>query len=194
MNIKKKCAIITGAALSLVMAWAIIVPFPNKNSSTHSPHASIQLPKGCNVVVRYHDGRRNVIYYTLDNRLYCLDKAQLSVQEIIMANQYDNIEKVFINPENSRLFVVLDCRHFAYSTVLDTKQLWMINTFNNNYRKLAEGFSVKYENGCIIVSRGDYCLNSNARKSLRRWMVKDHYIDTNGKTLWGGPPYEMKEP
>ena len=65
--------------------------------------------------------------------------------------------------------------------------------YNNNYRKVAEGFAVREEKGNIIVSKGDYCLNSNDRKAIRRWKAKDHIFDYTGKVVWTQGRYEVNE-
>ena len=182
-----------------IIALAMVVGIPN--NTQHIPHAnesassSCDVPVGARIVAQYDDNnRRHSVYYVLNDRLYCLDTERSSTLEIIMADQYDGIDTIFPNPQRTRLFIVLNCQHFAYNPITDRKQLWMVNTYNNSYRKLAEGFDISYNDTCISIKKGDHCLNSNARKALRRWIAKDHYIDYNGKAMWCSAPYEMMEP
>ena len=144
-------------------------------------------------VAEYNDERRNSVYYILGDRFFCCDRNANTTTEIIINNKYEHIQRTFLSPRRSRIFIVVDCGHFAYNRITDGLQLWVLNTYNNNYRKVAEGFAVREEKGNIIVSKGDYCLNSNDRKAIRRWKAKDHIFDYTGKVVWTQGRYEVNE-
>lgn len=150
-------------------------------------------PQDADIIAEYNDERRNSVYYLLGDRFFCFDRNANTTTEIIINKKYEHIQRTFLSPRRSRIFIVVDCGHFAYNRITDGLQLWVLNTYNNNYRKVAEGFAVREEKGNIIVSKGDYCLNSNDRKAIRRWKAKDHIFDYTGKVVWTQGGYEVNE-
>lgn len=198
---KKNSRTITVIAI-ISITVLLIVLFPNFEKATPqqtddkqetTENVTQKPPQDADIIAEYNDERRNSVYYLLGDRFFCFDRNANTTTEIIINKKYEHIQRTFLSPRRSRIFIVVDCGHFAYNRITDGLQLWVLNTYNNNYRKVAEGFAVREEKGNIIVSKGDYCLNSNDRKAIRRWKAKDHIFDYTGKVVWTQGGYEVNE-
>lgn len=190
--------VITLTVITVLLIALFLYREHTQNAPTDNKQETTEIitqkpPKEAEIIAEYNDERRNSVYYLLGDRFFCCDRNANTITEIIINNRYEHIQRTFLSPRRSRIFIVVDCGHFAYNRITDGLQLWVINTYSNNYRKVAEGFAVREEKGHIIVSRGDYCLNSNDRKAVRRWKAKDHVFDYTGKVVWTQGRYDITE-
>ena len=154
--------------------------------------AARHLPKDAIVIAKYTDNERHCLFYCNANRIYCLDVI-LNINEQLSFAQKNNeqILATYLTPDRRLMLFSTDWGNNKSDVLEERFQLWSIDSYNRQFKKIAKGFTIDKTREGFTIRRRSRCINPKAPKAHHRWMVQDLQFDLNGRLVKTGQEYEF---
>ena len=146
------------------------------------------------IVAKYTDNHRHCLYYIEGDRLFRYDVMTNRREEVHFTNSsYDSILSAWLSPDGNFFFIAVDKGTLVNFYMDCGQELWRFDSRTKRTYKVGVGFKIERRKGCIVIKRGNRCLNPSAPPSHRQWMAQDHFYDLYGKVIWAKDEYKVKE-
>ena len=157
--------------------------------------AARSLPESASVIAKYTDNDRHSLYYTKENKIFCLDVV-LNINEELdfTSHGYDKILATYISPGGEFMLFCIDKGQKDTNDILEERyELWQVNSNNRAFKCIASGFTIEKSKDGFTLRKKSKCLNPKAPKAQQRWMVRDHQFDHSGNPTLTQDEYEFKK-
>lgn len=154
--------------------------------------AARHLPKGAVVIAKYTDNERHCLFYYNENRIYCLDVILNINEQLNFAPKDDEqILTTYLSSDRRQMLFCSDSGNNKNDVIKERFQLWSIDSYNRQFKKIAKGFTIDKTREGFTIRRRSRCINPQAPKAHQRWMVQDLQFDLNGRLVKTGQEYEF---